>query len=346
MLRPYDSRSAGGSASMSNARWVAGEVSSSNALSWNSSQLSSVALGVQRPLGGQTVEQLLPLGEPLVAHALGWRKVLDAEAGLVRIAEHEVRIVSPAQPAAEKAGLRRPARAFLGHERHRDVGQHRRGGRKQLAHHRADRRIVGRPGPAPFLAPVVAGQGRVNGGGMRVVHAVMYRPQDGRVVDQPGHARQMLAELDARHGRGDRLKFTPQLDRRVGLHVPHVEVAGTAVEKNQDRRIRTGPAAALGRRLLGPQQARQTEPQVADRARLQHAAARDQIRGLHGAGILRRGGVVAGWRGETCAARAIGVRRNVRYRRANEFFSARRRRASGLAQLKRPVGSRPDSAAT
>jgi hypothetical protein len=45
---------------------------------------------------------------------------------------------------------------------------------------------------------------------------------------------QMFAQHNARDRRFDRLKFAPNLTWRIGFHVPHVEVAGTAVEKQND----------------------------------------------------------------------------------------------------------------
>ncbi len=99
--------------------------------------------------------------------------------------------------------------------------------------------VVG-PGAAADLAAVVAGQGGVHGGGVGVVDAVVGGADEGAAVHLPGQARQQLAHLDAGDGGGDRLELAANLGRGVRLHVPHVEVAGAAVEEDEDAGVGLG----------------------------------------------------------------------------------------------------------
>ena len=76
--------------------------------------------------------------------------------------------------------------------------------------------------------------------GHRMVHAA----DDRQTVDHPRRLGQKLADPDAGYTRRDRAKLTTDLRRCVRFHVEGVDVAGTAVEKDQnaraDRRGRTG----------------------------------------------------------------------------------------------------------
>lgn len=72
------------------------------------------------------------------------------------------------------------------------------------------------------------------------------RPHYGHMVGHPGTAGQMLAPFDA-GGRGrDGLELAAVLDRRQGFHVPRVQLAGTAEEKNHDARLRASGTARRG----------------------------------------------------------------------------------------------------
>src|SRR5262249_60265172 len=101
------------------------------------------------------------------------------------------------------------------------------GGRPQQAPRRADGRIVVGPGGDGDVgvAAVVPGQPDVHRRRVGVVHAVMDRTNDGAVADLPGQTREVFAELNAGHARGDGAELAADLDRRGGLHVPHGEVA-------------------------------------------------------------------------------------------------------------------------
>ena len=55
--------------------------------------------------------------------------------------------------------------------------------------------------------------------------------------------RQVLAKSHTWRGRLDRLKHPPILDRRIGLHVPSVDVRRPAAEEEEDGRLRLGGGA-------------------------------------------------------------------------------------------------------
>jgi hypothetical protein len=48
---------------------------------------------------------------------------------------------------------------------------------------------------------------------------------------------QMLTDFDSRHVGGDRPELAANFRWRFGLHVPEVDVAGTAEKENEDARI-------------------------------------------------------------------------------------------------------------
>ena len=85
-----------------------------------------------------------------------------------------------------------------------------------------------------------------------------------------GKMRQVLAELDAGDRGGDRVELAANVRHRVGLHVPHVEVAGTAVEEDDDAGVGPGLLLAPG---VGAEQAGQAEVHEASAADLQHLSA-------------------------------------------------------------------------
>ena len=121
-----------------------------------------------------------------------------------------------------------------------DVGEVLGAGRLELAR-RAD--LVGR----------VAGQHLVDGGGVveqadrRVAHRADHRDL---VVDL-GELRQQLGELDAGHLGVDRLEDAADVVGDVVLGVPQVEVAGAALEVEQDDALGLAEAGAAVGRFLG-----------------------------------------------------------------------------------------------
>ena len=61
---------------------------------------------------------------------------------------------------------------------------------------------------------------------------------EGKMVRLLRKHRQVLAKMDVRRARADRLEFTAKLARRLRLHVPHVNVRRAAAEEKKDRGFR------------------------------------------------------------------------------------------------------------
>ena len=178
--------------------------------------------------------------------------------------------------AANEAGLRRAARAFLGLVRQRHIRHGFVFWRTQLRQHAARAGLLFGAGPdnAIDVSAVVAGHRGVDGQRVGVVDVVVHRADQRRMVHLPGQFRQMLAQVDAGGAAANRLKFAADLDRCVWFHVPHVEMARPAIEKNHDAGVGTRPDAALGRPLIGGQQLRQMYAHQPQRAELQESATR------------------------------------------------------------------------
>src|SRR5262249_6927786 len=121
--------------------------------------------------------------------------------------------------------------------------------------HRADAWVVDGPGAEGVhgITAVLAGQDEVRGRTMRVAHLVMGRPDDCGVVCLPSHARQVLANLNAGYGRADRLELAAELDRQMGLHVPHVWLRRPPGQIEHNTGLRTAASFAPPRTLLGRQ---------------------------------------------------------------------------------------------
>jgi hypothetical protein len=79
------------------------------------------------------------------------------------------------------------------------------------------------------------------------VHPVRHRPQEADLVHLLGQLRQMLADLNAGDVRSGGLELAANLRRRIGLHVPQIDLAGTAEEEQEDAR----PGPLRRGRLLG-----------------------------------------------------------------------------------------------
>src|SRR5262249_41142323 len=158
----------------------------------------------------------------------------------VGVAQHEQRVAGAAEPAAEEAGLGRPAAALgrdVRHGHERDDGGLR---RPAQADDRADGGGGGGAGGAARLPPGGArgGGGGRGGGGVRVVDAVVDGADQGTAVHLPGEARQVLAQLHAGDRGGDGAEFAADLGRGGGLHIPHVQVAGPTIKEHQDAGVR------------------------------------------------------------------------------------------------------------
>ena len=90
--------------------------------------------------------------------------------------------------------------------------------------------------------------------------------------------RQMLAHRITPKRRLDRLELAANSLGGVGLHVPHVQMAGTAVEKDDDAGIGRRFDRARRRLLSRLEQARQVDAHQAETSDLEHAAARNPSR--------------------------------------------------------------------
>ena len=77
-----------------------------------------------------------------------------------------------------------------------------------------------------------------------VLHLVMDAAHQAHLVHHPGHARQMLAHLHARHVARDRLEQPANAVGRVGLHVERFQLAGAAELVKKDHDLGAEPAAA------------------------------------------------------------------------------------------------------
>ena len=146
--------------------------------------------------------------------------------------------------------------------------------------------MIVRPRAAADLAAVVAGQGAVDGGRMGVVDAVMGGADEGAAVHLLRQARQVFRQLQSGDAGGDRLELAADLGGRLRLHVPHVEMTGTAVEEKENTVV--GARGGAGRLFAGSEQARQGQPQHAGRACLQHMTPRQ----AHWAGTRRAMGTI------------------------------------------------------
>ncbi len=219
------------------------------------------------------------------------RQLGHGEVAGAGVFEHEQRVVRSAQPAAEEAGLRWSPGPFGRHVGERDVRNDRPDRRAAEPDDRPDRRVVVGGEPSPQFAPIVPGQAAINGRRVRVVHAVMGRADQGPQMNLARETGEMLGNLDPRQTRSDRLELAPDLDRRVGLHVPHVELAGAAVQEDDDARIgpgresrAVGHAPASG---IGLEQLREGQAQRGAAADLHHLSTRDP-RGTLASGSGRR----------------------------------------------------------
>src|SRR6266478_2144723 len=81
----------------------------------------------------------------------------------------------------------------------------------------------------------------------------------------------MFAELYAGNGGRDRLELAAHFLRRIGLHVPHIEVRRPAIEEEEDAGVGVLASLANG---VGTEQLRQSQPQQTAAADLDHFAAR------------------------------------------------------------------------
>ena len=104
--------------------------------------------------------------------------------------------------------------------------------------------------------------------------AVGHRPDDRELVGVGREPRQVVADADAGHVRGDRPELAADPLGGVGLEVPEVLAGRAAPEEEEDARPRL--AAAAGRGRGGPlhaQQVRERQRPQADLAETDHRIA-------------------------------------------------------------------------
>ena len=107
--------------------------------------------------------------------------------------------------------------------------------------HRTDEGPVIRPGPARVGKRWTWSMARhdVVAACMMIVRPASVLPEradKGQLVRLLRHVRQMLANLDSRSRRRDRLKRTSNFRRRFRLHIPHIDVRWSSGQIDEDRR--------------------------------------------------------------------------------------------------------------
>ena len=125
---------------------------------------------------------------------------------------------------------------------------------------------------ASLFAPIMSRQSRVDGGGVRIIDTVVHGPNQRRAMHLLSKPWQMFRNRNARQTAGDRIKFTADFGWCFWLHVPHVQVTGTSVQKQHDAVIRFGRERITTRRV---QQSSAQQSRQSSRADLQHPAATD-----------------------------------------------------------------------
>ena len=77
-----------------------------------------------------------------------------------------------------------------------------------------------------------------------IVDAVVHRANDRRAVGLFRESREQFAHAVTGERGLDRLELASHFDRSLGLHVPHIEVARPAIQKQEDAsiRLRSQPA--------------------------------------------------------------------------------------------------------
>ena len=104
---------------------------------------------------------------------------------------------------------------------------------------------------------------------------VRHRSDQRKILRHPGHPGVQLADPHPRHARGDRLVWTANRVRCVGLEVPRVEVTRPAAQQHEDARLvrRALPESALDVEA-GGDESRRAERQCSRGPRLQGRTSR------------------------------------------------------------------------
>ena len=163
---------------------------------------------------------------------VGQAQLGQPEIGRVGVLGEEQRIVG----LAEEAGvLARRDRAVADHVRIGDERRHAVRARGELI----DDAAVGREQVERIAQPLIVGRRGVAregvvAGRVVVLHRVRERADQRHLVHPLGRFGQLLADLNLRAARRDRLERRAILIRRIGLHVEHIDMARPAPLKQED----------------------------------------------------------------------------------------------------------------
>ena len=142
----------------------------------------------------------------------------------------------------------------------------------------------------------MAGQAAVDGRRVRVVDAVVGRADQRAAVDLPREPRQVLAELDAGHARGDRLELAADLGGASGFMSHMSRWLGPPSRKMRMQASAVGESAgwsggcsggqtipcALPAPVVGAEQPGKAQAEEEASAQLQHLAPSDWLRASAG----------------------------------------------------------------
>ncbi len=99
------------------------------------------------------------------------------------------------------------------------------------------------------------------------------RTDDRTTVHLTGELRKMLAKVNTRHGGWNRFELSADFHRGFRLRIPHIQVAGAAIQEDNDTSVGTRRAGRVC--LLRTEQLWQGEAEVRRRTGLDHLAAGD-----------------------------------------------------------------------
>ena len=113
--------------------------------------------------------------------------------------------------------------------------------------------------------------------GLVTVFHAHHRPDQRASIHHLGHPRQMLANLQPRHRRGDRIEFAPNLSRGILLEIEHVLVAGATRQKNENNRLVGSARRTKTHRRFRTKQRGKTNATHTQRANAQKTPPRDAV---------------------------------------------------------------------
>jgi hypothetical protein len=119
--------------------------------------------------------------------------------------------------------------------------------------------MIGRFCTATLLASIMTCERRIHSGRMGVIHAVMHGTNERHAMHLLSQSRQMLTDRDTSETAGDGIEFAADLRGSFRLHIPHIQMTGSAVQKQHDAMIRSGgKRVRVGEERALSQQARQS----------------------------------------------------------------------------------------